>query len=291
MTTRAIPYPADTRAKGWRFEIDMEKVRQSDTWAVAGALLRPWLLLTWSVAWEQTPCGSLPNDDELIAARLEMPVDDFQAAKGKLLRGWWIADDGRLYHDTIVERVLAMLEKRAKDAKRTADSRAKRSGTQSGDVGVTRDTHATHGVPTGEFDTKHQAPSTSTGEENTPKAPRKRRASAAAQLSVSVETLVSDGVQQRHADEWMAIRAKKGLVLTQTAWDEAKAQAALAGLSIDEAIRTAVVNTWGGFKASWIKADAPQARASPSAAVNRQEAREQRNRTVAEEWAAEGAHQ
>lgn len=287
MTPREIPYPGDTRAKGWRFEIDMEKVRQSDTWAVAGALLRPWLLLTWSMAWEQTPCGSLPNDDELIAARLEMPIKDFQDAKGKLLRGWWLAEDGRLYHDTIVERVLAMLEKRAKDAKRTADSRAKRAGAQAGDDGVTRDKRVTHAGPTGEFDTKHQAPSTSTGNGDTPKAPRKRRASAAAQLAVSVEALVADGVQLRHAEDWLAIRAKKGLILTQTAWDEVKAQAVVAGLSNDEAIRTSVVNTWGGFKAVWLKPDAPQARASPQA-PNRQEAIEARNRAAVEAALAGG---
>lgn len=136
---KPIPYPATTRAKGWRFELDMERVRQSDTWALAGPALRPWLMMLWAVAWEQTPCGSLPKDDELIAARLEMPLEDFRAARSKLMRGWWEADDGRLYLDTIVERVREMLERRAKDADRTARSRASRAKPHDDHDGVTRD--------------------------------------------------------------------------------------------------------------------------------------------------------
>ena len=60
----AAPYPPDTLAKGWRFEIDMEKVERSDTWlrAKTGAM-RGALLLLWSRAWQQTPCGTLPDDD------------------------------------------------------------------------------------------------------------------------------------------------------------------------------------------------------------------------------------
>ncbi|WP_157382579.1 DUF1376 domain-containing protein [Burkholderia ubonensis] len=122
---RPPPYPSDTRAKGWRFELDHERIRQSDTWALAAPEIRPWLLMLWMTAWEQTPCGSLPDDDELIAVRLGMPLDQFVASKNRLLRGWWLADDGRLYHDTMTERVREMLahrdgERTRKAAQRTA---------------------------------------------------------------------------------------------------------------------------------------------------------------------------
>lgn len=158
--TKPAPYPADTKAKGWRFELDLEQVRQSDTWALANAATRPWLLMLWATAWEQVPCGSLPADDALIAARMGMDLKAFTKARAVLLRGWWVADDGRLYQDTIVTRVLAMLDKRTKDAQRTANSRAKRSGAKVTHTDVTRDTQVTHAQATGEFDTKHQAPST-----------------------------------------------------------------------------------------------------------------------------------
>lgn len=149
-TPRPTPYPTEVRAKGWRFELDHERIEQSDTWVLASAELRPWLLMLWLTAWRQTPCGSLPNEDALIAARIGMPIDRFTQAREILLRGWWIADDGRLYHDTITECVLAMLTAREKERSRKADWRGR------GHSPVPRDTAGTtqglpgdtHGSPT-----------------------------------------------------------------------------------------------------------------------------------------------
>lgn len=121
----SAPYPAETRAKGWRLEIDHERVRQSDTWALAAPEVRPWLLMMWMVAWEQTPCGALPNDDALIVARLGMPQKLFAKHRAILMRCWWLADDGRLYHDVLVQRVTEMLDSRKKNAKRVADFKQK----------------------------------------------------------------------------------------------------------------------------------------------------------------------
>lgn len=123
--TAPAPYPSDVRAKGWRFELDHERIEQSDTWALAPPELRPWLLMLWLAAWKQMPCGSLPNQDELIAARIGMPLGMFQEHKAILMRGWWQADDGRQYHDTVVERVQAMLDAREKERARKSDWRGK----------------------------------------------------------------------------------------------------------------------------------------------------------------------
>ena len=87
-TVRPAPYPSDLRAKGWRFALDYERIVQSDTWALASPSMRPWLLMTWMVAWQQTPCGSLSNSDELNAARIGMEVDQFVSNRKILLRGW-----------------------------------------------------------------------------------------------------------------------------------------------------------------------------------------------------------
>ncbi|WPB58616.1 hypothetical protein [Xylophilus sp. GOD-11R] len=125
MTTRPVPYPADTRAKGWRFELDHERIRQSDTWALAPAEVRPWLLMLWMTSWEQTPCGSLPAADELIAARVGMTPKAFAKARSVLLRGWWLGEDGRLYHDTLIARVEEMMTKRRSDSDRQAQRRAR----------------------------------------------------------------------------------------------------------------------------------------------------------------------
>ncbi len=137
MTARAAPYPADTRAKGWRFELDMERVRQSDTWTLAAADAKPWLLLLWATAWEQTPCGSLPSDDALISSRLGMTGKAWAKHKAVLLRRWWLADDGRLYHDVLAERVGEMMRTRRKEADRKALARGKPA------QNVPRDNHGT----------------------------------------------------------------------------------------------------------------------------------------------------
>ena len=139
-----VPYPADTRAKGWRVELDHERIEQSDTWALAPPELRPWLLMLWLTAWKQTPCGSLPADDELIAARIGMPAKAFQTHRAVLRRGWWQAEDGRLYHDTIVSFVVDMMTRRRSEADRKARGRAKASaGVLGSPADVPRDNRGT----------------------------------------------------------------------------------------------------------------------------------------------------
>lgn len=123
--TKPVPYPADVRAKGWRFELDHEKIDQSNTWALAPAELKPWLLMMWMTAWKQTPCGSLDDDDELIAARIGMSQKLFQKHRAVLRRGWWVAEDGRLYHDTIVKFVVEMMTRRRSESDRKARNRAR----------------------------------------------------------------------------------------------------------------------------------------------------------------------
>uniref|UniRef100_C5CJN0 DUF1376 domain-containing protein n=1 Tax=Variovorax paradoxus (strain S110) TaxID=543728 RepID=C5CJN0_VARPS len=124
--TLPAPYPSDTRAKGWRFEIDYEKVEQSDTWSLAAEvpMAQHGLLMMWLVSWTQVPCGSFPNDESLIRAKCRIAPKYWAPMREILMRGWWLADDGRLYHDTIVSRVAEMIEYRRKNAKRVADFKA-----------------------------------------------------------------------------------------------------------------------------------------------------------------------
>lgn len=151
----AIPYPPDTRAKGWRFELDLERIERSDTWALTPAELRPWLLMLWSTAWQQEPCGSLPANDELIAARIGMKTSVFTKNRDKLMRGWWLADDGRLYHTTIVTRVQEMLAAREKERSRKAGQRERKKAgevpelSHGTDDGQPEDSTRSHGTGTG----------------------------------------------------------------------------------------------------------------------------------------------
>ena len=126
MSDRTTPYPADTRAKGWRFELEYERIEQSDTWAIAEEvpMAQHALLFMWLAAWKQEPCGSFPNDEAVIRSKCRVPPKLWPTLSTVLLRGWWLADDGRLYHPTITARVLEMLEYRAANAKRVAKHKA-----------------------------------------------------------------------------------------------------------------------------------------------------------------------
>lgn len=137
----------------------MEAIKASDTWLLAktGAV-RGALLLLWAEAWQQTPCGTLPKDEELIALLIDMAPPAFQKNRKVLLRGWYEAEDGRLYHETITRRVLSMLDKRASDAKRAATRRARASDSHVSPPEDTPESRVTHTGSRSEFDTKHQAP-------------------------------------------------------------------------------------------------------------------------------------
>ncbi len=133
-TLKPAPYPPDTRAKGWRFELEYERIEQSDTWAIAEEvpMAQHALLFMWLAAWKQEPCGSFPNDEAVIRSKCRVPPKVWATVRDVLMRGWWLADDGRLYHPTITARVLEMLEYRSANAKRVAKHkqamREKRAG-------------------------------------------------------------------------------------------------------------------------------------------------------------------
>jgi len=151
----SAPYPSDTRAKGYRFELDYERIIQSDTWALASMRQRPLLLMEWFVAWQQTPCGSLPDSDELIAARIGLDMAEFLQNRTILLRGWEKADDGRLYHLVVTEMVLEMLARKSREANRKAAYREKMKGGNVSDL--------SHGTTTGQTRESGGSDDTGTG--------------------------------------------------------------------------------------------------------------------------------
>ena len=235
--TRPAPYPTDTRAKGWRFELDHERIAQSSTWALAGSEGRPWLLMLWMTAWQQVPCGSLPDDEEVIAALIGCSSKAWPKLRKALMRGWQQAEDGRLYHATITERVLDMVEQRTKTAKRVADYKAKLREQQGGNALPARESPDKNDTGTG----------TSTGtllkeEKKPPAAPW-----------LTVPELVSDGLTQSLAADWLSHRRTRKAKLTRLAWDGFKAEVQRAGWALDDAVRKAIARNWTAFEADWVK--------------------------------------
>lgn len=93
------------------------------------------LLMMWYQAWKQVPCGSMPADDDVIRAKCRIPVSRWEELRPILLRGWWLGEDGRLYHDTVVERVREMLAYRQKEADRRNRNRRGRPDAGGADGG------------------------------------------------------------------------------------------------------------------------------------------------------------
>jgi hypothetical protein len=124
---KAPPYPADTRCAGWRFYIDSARLKQSRTWKLAAPEVKPWLLMLWWCAWDgEIPSGSLPDDDELISATIGMPLAQFQVWRSQLMRGWWKADDGRLYHAFMTTLVQDRRDWKESERRRIAEWREKK---------------------------------------------------------------------------------------------------------------------------------------------------------------------
>ena len=95
------------------------------------------------------------------------------------------------------------------------------------------------------------SPSPSPSYEYKPRASRKPAADAA--VSLSIADLVSEGVDERHAIDWMRVRKDKGAKsLTQTAWLAVKTEAAKIGLTPAQAVEMSASNSWRGFNASWV---------------------------------------
>lgn len=61
-----------------------------------------------------------------VAVRIGMKVAQFAKTRAILMRGWWKALDGRLYHDTMTTRVLEMMGIKDKERQRKADYRKRK---------------------------------------------------------------------------------------------------------------------------------------------------------------------
>ena len=67
--------------------------------------------------------------------------------------------------------------------------------------------------------------------------------------------LTDMNVDQAIATEWLKVRKTKRLAATQTAFTAAKKQADIAGIDFNDAIKMCVEESWGGFKADWLKSN------------------------------------
>lgn len=81
----------------------------------------------WGKAFLQTPAGSLPADDRLLA-HLSGAGVRWPKVKAMALRGWIECGDGRLYHPVVAQKAIEAWETRLAQRARTEAARAARAG-------------------------------------------------------------------------------------------------------------------------------------------------------------------
>lgn len=260
------PYPSDVLARGWGFTLHAERIDNSDTWDDAPPDMRPWLLMLWYRSWTQAPCGTLPNNDGRIASRIGMDPRVFAANRDILMRGWYLASDGRLYHPVITELVEKMRDSRRVEREKKAARR--------GAAKAANPAKCPEGLP-GE---SHGSPPTGTGTgTGTGSGDSEANASGAdapvqpvdAIFALGLPLLTTAGVSEKNA------RSMLGL-LRKTAKGKG-GDAAVLG-AIRQCVREQALNPVA-FLQGCLKVDL--------APLNKQEALETRNRAVADAWAKE----
>lgn len=122
--------PLDVDLRGFPgFVLDVDRLLASELFALCTPE-QGWAAFTlWCRAWKQTPPGSMPNDERLLAA-FSGAGKRWPKVRDMALRGFVKCSDGRLYHQVLCEQAMdawgkrqAYRTKREKDAKRLADWR------------------------------------------------------------------------------------------------------------------------------------------------------------------------
>lgn len=259
------PYPDDIRAKGMGLMVDQERIKQSTSWILCPVQLRPWMLMLWIESWSSAPAGSYEADDEVIAARIGMDLDQFQVARKHLMRGWYRASDGRLYHHHITTLVLTMTEVRKRDRERMAKHRADTlSRVTPPDESVTPPNTSVTPPESAAGSGSGSGTGSDTGNTKT----ARKRAVA------TDEVPRPDDVPEAVWRDWVALRHKKRAPVTETVLAGARQEAAKAGMPLHELLAIWCTRGSQGMSADWIKPHERRRSSQPAETPWAREARE-----------------
>lgn len=106
--TACLPLvPADCDLRDFAFmPLDVLRLRDSELALKATGEAFRCAVLLWCAAWHQVPAGSLPDDDDTLAAfaGYGRAPREWKKHRSGALRGWIKCDDGRLYHPVVAEK-------------------------------------------------------------------------------------------------------------------------------------------------------------------------------------------
>jgi hypothetical protein len=90
---------------------------------------------------------------------------------------------------------------------------------------------------------------TETTQETTAENSARKRASAPKKLTI--QDLVSEGVDEGHAEAWLQVRKDKRLPLTAGAWQITREDGAKCGMDAAATVRACLSRGWAAFRADW----------------------------------------
>jgi hypothetical protein len=101
--------------------MDVQRVLDSDFFALSSPEEFKVGFALWAKAWTQIPAASLPDDPRILARLAGVSLMDWDRLGGMALHGWVKCADGRLYHPVVAEKALDAWAARQRQRKRAAD--------------------------------------------------------------------------------------------------------------------------------------------------------------------------
>lgn len=126
------------------FLLDVEKLFASELWALSTPEEFKAAVALWGRAWQQSPPGSLPNDERVLS-RFSGAGARWKKVREMALRGFVLCSDGKWYHKTLSSDVLRAAESKRQRKARTAAASAAKSKPTDGDPGPEKPTKTTNG--------------------------------------------------------------------------------------------------------------------------------------------------
>ncbi len=116
------PVPADLDLRDFQYmPLDVVRLVDSDLTAIASGDEFKAAVTLWCKAWHQVPAASLPDDDRMLAhlSGYGRDVKGWMKVRAVALRGFELAEDGRLYHPVIVEKAIEAAEAKRRRREQT----------------------------------------------------------------------------------------------------------------------------------------------------------------------------
>jgi hypothetical protein len=103
--------------------VEVRRLLTSETWLTGTGDEKAAAMTLWLESWHQVPCGSLPDNDKMLA-HLSQSGAKWKKVRAAALRGWRKCSDGRLYHPVVCEKALESWGKKESYRERTEAARA-----------------------------------------------------------------------------------------------------------------------------------------------------------------------